>query len=350
MTAAGTALTVEWLRALPKVELHVHLEGTFSPGAIAAMAAAAGVALPRPPEHLFEFEDLSAFLAFLDWTCGLISTPERAADAAYAYAQRAAADGIVYAEVIVNPTHWSGWDLGALVEALTAGFDRAVADGLAECNLLLSILRQQTEAAAVALVGWMAKHRPRRVLGLSIDGDEARAGRTGPRFAPAYRLAAEHGFGRTAHAGESSGPDGVRDALDLLGVQRIDHGVRAIDDPELVARLAAEGVTLDVCVSSNLVHLYPSLADHPIAELLAAGVPVTLNTDDPGYLGIDLTGELATVAAALSWTVDDAVAVTRRAIAAAFCPPETAARLHTRLDEFAATASAPPPNPNRRTS
>jgi adenosine deaminase len=334
MTALESPPSATWLRALPKVELHVHLEGTLSAARIAGLAAEAGEPLPRPLDRLFRFEDLSSFLEFLDWTCHLIATPEQAAAVAYEYATRAAADGIVYAEVIINPTHWSAWELGPLVEALTAGFERAESDGLAECHLLLSILRQQPAEEAEAMVAWMGRHRPRRVLGLSIDGNEARAGRTGPRFARAYREAAEHGFGRTAHAGESSGPDGVRDAIELLGVQRIDHGVRAVEDPQLVRRLIDDHITLNVCLSSNLVHLYPTLGDHPLAALTAAGVPTTLNTDDPGYLGIDLTGELIKAADGLGWTAADAAAVTRRAIDAAFCPPATAERLHAVLDAF----------------
>jgi adenosine deaminase len=325
------------VRGMPKVELHVHLEGTFERTRIAEMAALVGEPLPRPVEQLFEFDSLATFLEFLDWTCGLIRTPEMAAGAAYDFAARATRDGIVYAEVIINPTHWKRWDLGELIDALTVGFDRAHADGLAECHLLLSILRAQTGEEALALVEWMGAHRPRRVLGLSIDGDEQRSGRTGPRFAAAYDRAGELGFGRTAHAGESSGAEGVRDALDLLHVDRIDHGVRAIDDPEIVARLAAEQIALNVCISSNLVHLYPDLASHPFLALHDAGVAVTLNTDDPGYVGIDLTGEFLTAAGAAGWGIDDLADVTRRAIAAAFCPPETAERLHARLDAYLET-------------
>jgi adenosine deaminase len=327
-------ISPQWVRALPKAELHVHLEGTLSAARIAALCEEVGEPLPRPAESLFRFDGLSDFLAFLDWTCDLVRTPKIAAAIAYEYAERATRDGIVYAEVIINPTHWSRWELGELVEALTLGFERAHADGLAECHLLLSILREQSEADAVALVEWMGANRPRRVLGLSVDGNEARAGRTGPRFAPAYRLAGELGFGRTAHAGESSGPDGVRDALDLLDVDRIDHGVRAIDDPGIVQRLVERGTTLNVCVSSNLVHLYPDLASHPINALRDAGVAITLNTDDPGYLGIDLTGDMCKVADGCGWSAGDLAAVSRNAINAAFCPPATAAALHRTLDSF----------------
>jgi adenosine deaminase len=342
MTASSSAATAEQLRALPKVELHVHLEGTFDAPQIAAMADAVGETLPRPVDSLFAFEDLTSFLRFLDWTCGLVRTPEQASAAAYDFARRASGDGTVYAEVIVNPTHWAGWALDDLFGALADGFSRAEADGLTDCRLLPSILREQSGEEALALVSWMGDRRPDRIVGLSVDGNETAAGRTGQRFAPAYARAGELGFGRTAHTGESGGPDGVRDALDLLDVDRIDHGVRAVEDPDLVRRLADEGVTLNVCLSSNLVTLYASLADHPIPRLMAAGVPVTVNTDDPGYLGCSLVGEFAAASDLLGWSLADAAAATRRAIDAAFCGPEKAAALHARVDAFLA-ASAPAP-------
>ncbi len=331
-----TELDPDLVRRLPKVELHVHLEGTLSAERIAAMAADLGEPLPRPVDELFTFETLSSFLGFLDWTCGLIRTAEFAAQVAYDFAARASNDGTLYAEVIINPTHWQSWDLAQLVEALTVGFERAQADGLAECHLLLSILRAQSAEEALALAEWMGVHRPRRVLGLSVDGDESRAGPTGPRFAAAYSRAGELGFGRTAHAGESSGADGVRDALDLLHVDRIDHGVRAIEDPALVIRLAQIGTALNVCLSSNLIHLYPTEESHPFKRLHEAGVKMTINTDDPGYIGIDLTGECARVAELMGWDLAQLADVTRVAIEASFAPARTKARLHDAVDAFVA--------------
>lgn len=326
----------ELLRALPKVELHVHLEGTLGRDRIVELAGAAGEPLPRPADELFAFGDLDGFLSFLDWTCRLVRDRDQAERVAYDFASRAHRDGTHYAEVIVNPGHWRDWPTPDLVDALAAGFDRAVSDGLTDCRLLLSVLREQSGDEALALVRWMADERPPRVLGLSVDGNEARAGRTGPRFAPAFRLARAEGFGCVAHAGESSGPEGVVDALDLLEVDRIDHGVRAAEDPGLVARLAGAGVVLDVCLTSNLTMLYETFDDHPLEQLLAAGVPVTLNTDDPGYLGIDLTGEFELASTRLGWSIDVAVERVRTAIDAAFCEQERVAELHRLLDEFVA--------------
>jgi adenosine deaminase len=329
--------TSEMLRDLPKVELHVHLEGTFDAERIAELAADAGEKLPRPVADLFELADLDDFLGFLDWTCGLVRNREHAERVAYDFAARATRDGTRYVEVIVNPTHWRAWRLGELIGSLAAGFDRAQSDGLADCRLLISLLREQSGDDALALVRWMADERPSRVVGLSVDGNEARSGRTGDRFAPAFHLARAEGFGAVAHAGESSGPEGVRDALDLLEVDRIDHGVRAAEDPALVARLARSGVPLDVCLTSNLTMLYARFEEHPIKLLLDAGVAVTLNTDDPAYLGVDLTDEFVLASTRLAWSLDDAIARVRTAIDASFCEADLVATLHGELDAFAAS-------------
>ncbi|HEY8524042.1 MAG TPA: adenosine deaminase [Acidimicrobiales bacterium] len=323
------------LRALPKVELHVHLEGTFTPDRITELARAAGEPLPRPADQIYLTADLSEFLATLDWVCGLVRTPEEASAQAAAFAHAAAAQGTVYAEVIVNPTHWSGLPVAELLAAVADGFEAAHRDGGADCRLLPSLLRSQPAEAAEALVELMQKLAHPRIVGLSVDGNEAAAGPgTCARFAPAYELARSKGFGATAHAGESSGPEGVRDALDLLGVSRIDHGVRAVEDPSLVRRLADEGITLNVCLTSNCHLLYPSLDDHPLPTLAAAGVPFTINTDDPETLRITLASELGLAARHLGWGVDDLVESQRRAVRASFADEATKAALLARLDAF----------------
>jgi adenosine deaminase len=338
-----TPVSADVLGALPKVELHVHLEGAFAPDRISELAAEARERLPRPPDRLFEFAGLDGFLEFLDWTCGLVRNDVQAERAAYDFAARAHRDGTHYAEVIVNPTHWRAWDVSDLVTALSAGFDRAADDRLTDCRLLLSLSRTQTADDAMSLVRWMAKQRPERVVGLSIDGNEERTGRTGERFAPAFAVARAEGFGCAAHAGESSGPEGVIDALDLLRVHRIDHGVRAAEDPALVARLAGTGVPLDVCLTSNLMlGRYESLGAHPIERLLHAGVAVTVNTDDPSLMDTDLTAEFELASAHLGWSVEDAAARVRTAIDAAFCEPERASALHRALDGFLTGADAGP--------
>lgn len=295
------------IRALPKAEVHIHLEGCFSASDLGEMAARHGEPLPRPESELFAFTGFDDFLDFLSWSCGLLRSVDDVAGAAYAYARRAAASGVVRADIIVNPTHWHSWrgDLRGLVDALDRGFTDAEHDGLPAVGLCISILRMQTASEATQLVDELISMRHPRVVALSIDGNEALSGRTGARFTDAFRAAGAAGLRRTVHAGESSGPDGVLDALDLLGADRIDHGVRSIEDPALVQRLADTGVPLGICPSSNVtLGIVASLDHHPIEALRTAGVRVSINSDDPGFLGIDLAGEYDRVRAAFGWSDD----------------------------------------------
>lgn len=329
-----TAVTSDLVRLLPKVELHMHLEGTFPPEKVGRLAAAVGETPPRPLDRLFEADNLADFLTTLDWVCGLVRDAATAEEVALDFARYAAAQGMVYAEVIANPTHWSGLPTEELFAAFARGFDRAQAEGLPDVRLLPSILRQQSEADASALVEWMGTCGIDRIVGLSIDGNEEAAGRTGPRFAPAYHRAHELGFGRTAHAGESSGSAGVRDAIELLGVSRIDHGIRCVEDAEVLELVRSTGTTLNVCVTSNCTLLYRRIEDHPLPQLVAAGVPVTINTDDPETLSVTLCSEIELAAGLLGWSMEDLVAMERRAVDACFCDDGTKAGLHARLDAF----------------
>ena len=214
-------------------------------------------------------------------------------------------------------------------------FDRAAGRGGADCRFTLSLSRTQTGAEAMALVEDMKAHRTHRLAGLSIDGNEALAGRTGERFRPAFLAAGAAGFGRTAHAGESSGPDGVRDALDLLEADRLDHGVRAAEDADLTARLVRERVPLNICLTSNLTLLYRRREDHPLRRLLDAGAVVTLSRDDPTFLGgLTLTEELRRAAEFAYMSREELLACQEAAVDAAFCGPETKNFLRRALAEF----------------
>jgi adenosine deaminase len=330
----GDRVTDDWVRALPKAEVHVHLEGCFEVERIVELARAAGEPLPRPPDRLFEFPDLPSLLEFLDWACGLVRTRDQVERAAYAFAEREARSGVRYADLIFNPTHWPWRDsLGEFIDALDAGFTEAERDGLPKVGLCVSLLRQQSAAEAAELVEWLLERKPPRVVALSIDGNEGAVGRTGPRFADAFQRAAAGGMHRTVHAGESSGPDGVRDAIELLGAERIDHGIRAIEDPELVKRLAETGVPLDVCPGSNVaLGLYPDLASHPIDALRRAGVRVSINTDDPAYLKTDLVTEYVATADAFDWDADVLRQVARTSIESSFADEDLKRSLLAELD------------------
>jgi len=328
--ASTHASHIDRLRALPKAEVHAHLEGCFEPGVLEQWAKQAGVPMPRPRERLLQFEGLADFLHFLDWACGLASTRERLAELSYGYSRRLADGGAGYADVIVNPTHWQAWHgrLREMIDAIDAGFAAAEQDGLPPVGLCVSLLRTQSADAAAELVDTLVALRHPRVVALSIDGNEATAGRTGPRFAAAFRRAGAAGLRRTVHAGESSGPDGVRDAIELLGADRIDHGVRAIEDPELVALLVERQIPLGICPTSNLkLGVYTRIGDHPVDRLRRAGVRVSLNTDDPVLLGASLVGEYALCSQAFGWSDVDLRALARNSIDASFAPVDVKARL-----------------------
>lgn len=331
---AMSATDLARLRSLPRAEVHVHLEGCFDAGLLGQWARRHGEAMPRPAERLFEFQGLADFLEFLDWACGLVRTREELAEAAYAFCRRMAASGTGYADLIVNPTHWHHWTarLPAMVDALDAGFRAAEQDGLPRVGLCISLLRTQSADAAAQVVDELVALRHPRVVALSIDGNEAAAGRTGPRFAEAFRRAAAAGLRRTVHAGESSGPEGVRDAIELLGADRIDHGVRAIEDPAVLGLLVDRQIPLGICPSSNLVlKVYPSLAEHPIDRLRQAGVPVSINTDDPALLGTTLEREYALCAETFGWDDEVLRAVARTSVEASFADAGVKAGLLQRL-------------------
>ncbi len=355
------------IRALPKAEVHVHLEGSFALVDLLELAKQNRVALPGPAATLFDISThdafsspavttgggagagsagLTGFLRFLDWQCGLVRTREQAARVAYAFAARQSASGIRYSDVIVNPTHWNTWHGRELdlLDALTGGFDDAQSDGLCIANIAYSLLRTQGATEAEDIVRAVTGARARRVVALSVDGDEKVAGRTGERFRDAFGLAAASGLHRTVHAGESSGPDGVWDALDLLQAERIDHGVRAIEDPALVQRLVDEDISLGVCPRSNVtLGIYRSWPEHPLPQLLAAGIRVTLNTDDPATMGTTLEADWAVAAEQFGFTRDDLVGFARRSIEASFADDDLRRDLLAELVDVAGSPEDPRP-------
>lgn len=344
------------IRALPKAEVHVHLEGTFALVDLLTLARENDVALPGPAATLFDISThddfltptvttggasagagaggLSGFLRFLDWQCGLVRTAEQASRVAYGFAARQSASGIRYSDVIINPTHWNAWrgrELD-LIAALDDGFSRAEVDGLCVVGIAYSLLRSQSGEDAARTVDRLLDGSPSRVVALSVDGDEKVTGRTGEKFQRAFAAAAEAGLHRTVHAGESSGPAGVWDAIDLLQAERIDHGVRAVEDPALIERLVADGIPLGVCPRSNVaLGLYPDWSSHPLPRLLDAGVAVTLNTDDPSPLGTTLEADWAVAAEQFGLSLPDIHGFARRSIEASFAPDSLKTQLLSEL-------------------
>jgi adenosine deaminase len=322
---SGVSADRQRLHALPKAEIHIHLEGCFSRDQIAELAKAAGEPLPRPIDDLFACKNFSEFLGFLDWSCGLVRSAPQVEAVAYAFCERLARDGVGYADPIINPTHWPSWRyrLPEMIAALDRGFTAAAQDGLPPVGLCLSLLRQQSADEAAELLDMMIALRHPRVIALSIDGNEAAAGRTAPRFANTFRRAAAAGLRRTAHAGESSGPDGIRDAIRLLGAERIDHGVRAIEDPALMDEIRDFDIALGIAPLSNvLLGLYPDYERHPIDQLRRHGIAVSVNTDNPELQETTLVCEYARMVETFGWDDEALRTVARNSIDGSFAPPE----------------------------
>lgn len=266
---------------------------------------------------------------FLDASAALVATAEDASRVAHALAERQSASGVRHFEVIMNVAHWrAGWDgrLPQLVAAITGGFDRAAGEGLADGHLSVSVLRGSSGEAAEGIVRELARMRQPRVTALSIDGDETAAGFTGRRFAAAFRRARTAGLRTVAHTGESGGAAHVRDTLEHLAPDRIDHGFRALEEPALARALAAARIPLALCPSSNVdLGWVPSIDSHPIERLRRLGAHVSVNTDAPWTYR--LWEEYARCRDAFDWSRADLKLLAANSIDAAFLPPARKAAL-----------------------
>lgn len=329
----------DWIRSLPKAEVHVHLEGCV-PLATVGLDDPVRAGVPLDPDTgAPRFGNLADFLSFLDRSCALVTDGDQVERIAYEITRRAGSNGVGHVDAIFNPSHWPAWraDLGGFVQHLDRGFAAGETDHGVTAVLCFSLKRTQPPDESVELVDWLLGRRPDRVVALSVDGNEAAAGRTGERFAPLFARARDAGLHTCAHAGESSGPEGVRDAVELLGAERVDHGVRAVEDRGLVRDLAARGVPLDVCPTSNVrLGVVASLDAHPIDRLRRAGVRVSVNTDDPLLFGTSVAEEYTKCAEAFGWDRSVLGEVARTSIESSFATDERRREMLFALDEFLA--------------
>lgn len=320
--------------AEPKLELHLHLEGAAPVALTRRLAEARGEDFSRYFDGArYRWDDFSGFLLAYDRVDALYDTPESQAELAEAVLRECAAHGVIYAEIILSPDH-AGGAMAAWSEhlaAVTEGVARAERDTGAVARFLAVGVRQNGPERVENSARLAAECGHPRLVGFNLAGDE-RVHR--PRdFARAFAIAREAGLGLTAHAGEFGGADSVRAALDELRVSRIGHGVRAVEDPALLRRIVAEGVTLEVCPGSNIaLGVYPDMDAHPLKALVEAGARVTLSTDDPPFFGADMTREYAQAARALGWGPRQMRRFAQAALDAAFCGDETKAELAARLE------------------
>ena len=323
--------------ALPRLELHLHLEGAAPPDFIRALAADKGADLSRifDAAGAYAYRGFEGFLRTYEAATSVLTAPEDYARLTRTVCETLAEEGVIYAETFLSPDFCGGGDVAAWRDYLAAIAEAArqsEAQGGPILKGVVTCIRHFGPERAKAAALCAAETAGDMVVGFGMAGAETVGA---PRdFAWAFDCAREAGLHLTAHAGEWCGPDSVRAALDDLRVERIGHGVRAIEDPRLVERLAERGIVLEVCPGSNLaLGLYPDIRAHPIARLRAAGVPVTVSTDDPPFFHTTLGREYAALAEAFGWEAGDFAEINRTAARAAFCDAATRESLLKRLDE-----------------
>ena len=330
------------LRSMPKAELHIHIEGSLEPELIFKLATRNGVSLKYPSvdalRAAYAFTDLQSFLDIYYAGASVLLHEADFFEMAWAYFQRAAADHVVHAELFFDPqTHTArGVPMGAIIQGLHHACQRAHAELGISASLILCFLRHLNEDAALQTLQDALPYR-HQFIGVGLDSSER--GNPPEKFARVFARARELGLHVVAHAGEEGPPDYIRSALDVLHVERIDHGVRCLEDPELVQRLAALRMPLTVCPLSNVkLCVFPTLEQHNLKRLLDAGLVVTVNSDDPAYFGGYLNENLVQVFAANpALTRQDAYTLARNSFAASFAAPEQKATWMRQLDEaFAA--------------
>src|SRR4051794_35420681 len=318
---------------LPLAELHLHIEGTLESDLLVRLARRNDVPLPTydPAEltaRYANFADLQALLDVYYANIAVLRTEEDFHDLAAAYLARARAAGVRRLEMFCDPqTHLAN---GVPLEVVFGGLGAAIAESDISADLIICFLRDLGGEAAEDL---LRQALPFREHFLGVGLDSAEVGWPPRLFRAAYEIAAAEGLHRVAHAGEEGGPEYVREALDVLGVERIDHGNRALEDPDLVARLRDEQVPLTVCPLSNVaLKGVPRIEDHPLPRMLELGLLATVNSDDPAYFGGYLDDNLTALRTSLGMTDDDLAVLARNSWRAAFVDEDERTRRLAQVD------------------
>jgi len=329
-----------FITALPKAELHLHIEGSLEPELMFALARRNGVAIPyasvEEVRAAYAFSNLQDFLDIYYAGAAVLRTRADFHDLATAYFKRAAADGVIHAEIMFDPqTHTDrGIAFGEVIEGLLSAMAEAEARHGLSSRLILCFLRHLSEEAAFAT---LAEAEPwlDRITAVGLDSSEL--GHPPAKFARVFAAARAKGLKITAHAGEEGPPAYVWEALDVVATDRIDHGNRALEDAALVERLRHDEMTLTVCPLSNLkLCVVDDLAHHPIDRMLAAGLKATLNSDDPAYFGGYVADNFRAVATARNLSRDDLVTLARNSFTGAFTSTDEKAAHLARLNAFVA--------------
>jgi adenosine deaminase len=312
----------QFVAALPKAELHLHIEGTLEPELMFELAARNGVALPFSSvdalRRAYAFTDLQSFLDIYYQGAAVLQTRQDFAEMALAYFRKASSQSVRHAEVFFDPqTHTSrGIAFETVIRGLRDAQDVARRDLGLTSSLILCFLRHLDEDDALRTLD---EAMPFADLITAVGLDSSERGHPPRKFARAFKRAADAGLLAVAHAGEEGPPEYIWEALDILGARRIDHGVRCLEDPKLVARLAAEQIPLTVCPLSNVkLRVFDTMRDHNLRRLLDAGLKVTINSDDPAYFGGYINDNYNAVARDLSMTEEELAKIAQNSFDASF--------------------------------
>lgn len=327
----------DFLKRLPKAELHLHIEGTLEPELMFTLANRNGVKLPYESigavRAAYEFDDLSSFLELYYSGMSVLKRAEDFHDLAMDYFRRAHAEGVVHVEMHFDPqAHLArGVELESVMEGLGLARREAEREFGMSTALIMAFLRDRPAEEAMRVLESAA---PYWELLDAVGLDSAEVGHPPSKFAEVFQRAKMLGIPRVAHAGEEGPPEYIREALDLLDVCRIDHGVRCLEDPELVARLREEEIVLTVCPLSNVrLKVVERMEDHPLPELVEAGLRVTLNSDDPAYFGGGMLANFQACHDAFGWSRETFIQLAGTAIESAFISERRRLELHRRLAE-----------------
>ncbi len=327
-----------FIAGLPKAELHLHIEGSLEPEQMFEFARRNHVDIPfKSVEEVraaYEFSNLQDFLDIYYAGANVLRTEEDFRDLALAYFDRAAADGVVHAEIFFDPqTHTArGIPFGVAANGLLAGMAEAEARHGLTAKLILCFLRHLDEEDAFRTLT-QAQPWIERIAAVGLDSSEV--GHPPSKFERVFTAAAAMGLRRVAHAGEEGPPEYVREALDLLHVDRLDHGNRSLEDPGLVTRLARSAMTLTVCPLSNVkLRNVASIDAHPIDRMLALGLRATVNSDDPAYFGGYVGDNYRAVAKGRGLGRDALVTLARNSFLGSFLPDDAVAAHLARLDAY----------------
>ncbi|MBW8190044.1 adenosine deaminase [Neiella marina] len=332
----------EFIQGLPKVELHLHIEGSLEPELAFELATRNNIALPYDsPQALrkaYAFDNLQAFLDIYYQGANVLRTEQDFYDLTWAYLERSKIDNVIHTEIFFDPqTHT---ERGIEFDTVISGIYRALCDGQAQLGITFQIiacfLRHLSEQSAMNTLTDILKHQD-KIIGVGLDSSEN--GHPPSKFTRVFNQAKQAGLQTVAHAGEEGPAQNITDSIELLSISRVDHGVRCVEDPALVEQLIETKMALTVCPLSNIkLCVFDDMSQHNVVELLRKGVAVTINSDDPAYFGGYMTDNFMAVYKAHPMTPDELAQLSLNAIDASFIEPALKLQYRALISDYLAAA------------